>query len=261
VLDGAPSEHPDFAAGPSTEHCRALIVSAMPALELEVWSDIACPWCYVGKRRLEGALRQFSHAAELSVTWRSFELDTKAPKEQDRTVTHAERLARKYGMSVAQAQQATDNLSALAQKEGLAFDFVNLRWTNTFDAHRLVHLGHARSLQGAVKERLLKAYFEQGELLSDHETLVRLVAEVGLDAGEAADVLASDAYGAAVRADEAEARELGISGVPCFVFGRQFAVSGAQSTEVMLKALEQAWSERPSQGAPAEGAVCGPEGF
>jgi predicted DsbA family dithiol-disulfide isomerase len=232
----------------------------MASLELEVWSDIACPWCYVGKRRLETALRQFPHAAKVKVVWRAFELDPGAPKETDRSVSHAERIARKYGMSVAQAQKSTDNLVEVARQEGLAFDFVNIRSGNTFDAHRLVHLGHERGVQDAVKERMMKAYFEQGELMSDHGTLLRLAVEAGLDAAEATDVLASDTYAAAVRAEEAQARELGISGVPCFVLDRRFAVSGAQSPEVILSALQQAWSERGPAPEQAEGAVCGPEG-
>jgi len=236
---------------------------AMPSLELEVWSDIACPWCYVGKRRLEGALKRFPHAASVKLTWRSFELDPGAPQEQDRTVPHAARLARKYGMSVEQAQKATDNLVGVARAEGLVFDFVNIRSGNTFDAHRLLHLAHARGLQDAVKERFMKAYFEQGELMSDHGSLVRLASEAGLDAREVTDVLASDAYAAAVRADEAQARELGITGVPCFVWGRRFAVSGAQPVEVLLAALQQAWSEQSVGAEPpeaSEGAVCGPDG-
>jgi len=234
--------------------------SAMPSLELEVWSDIACPWCYVGKRRLETALRQFPHAAEVKLVWRAFELDPGAPKETDRSVSHAERIARKYGMSVAQAQQSTENLVRVARDEGLAFDFVNIRSGNTFDAHRLVHLGHERGVQDAVKERMMKAYFEQGELMSDHGTLLRLAVEAGLEASEATGVLASDAYAAAVRADEAQARELGISGVPCFVLNRRLAVSGAQSPEVMLSALQQAWSTRGASPELAEGAACGPDG-
>jgi predicted DsbA family dithiol-disulfide isomerase len=163
-------------------------------------------------------------------------------------------------MSVAQAQKSTDHLVELARAEGLAFDFANIRSGNTFDAHRLVHLGHERGVQDAVKERMLKAYFEQGELMSDHGTLVRLATEAGLDASEATDVLAGDTYAAAVRADEAQARELGISGVPCFVFDRRFAVSGAQSSDVLLNALQQAWSERATTSEFEEGAVCGPDG-
>ena len=232
----------------------------MPSLKLEVWSDIACPWCYVGKRRLEGALKKFPHANEVELIWRAFELDPGAPPERTRTVSHVEFIARKYGMPVAQAQKSTDHLVEVARAEGLSFDFVNIRSGNTFDAHRLVHLGYERGLQNAVQERMMKAYFEQAELMSDHGTLLRLATEAGLDASEVTDVLASDSYGAAVRADEAQARELGITGVPCFVLDRHFGVSGAQSTEVMLGALQQAWAERAVTPEFAEGAVCGPDG-
>src|SRR6188768_2131454 len=220
------------------------MLSAMPSLKLEVWSDIACPWCYVGKRRLESALKQFPHASEVELIWRAFELDPGAPAERKRDVSHVEYIARKYGMPVAQARKSTDHLLQLARAEGLAFDFVNIRSGNTFDAHRLIHLGLERGVQDAVKERMMKAYFEQAELMSDHGTLVRLATEAGLDAAEATDVLAGNTYAKAVRADEAAARELGITGVPCFVFDRHFAVSGAQSTQVMLNALSQAWAER-----------------
>jgi predicted DsbA family dithiol-disulfide isomerase len=229
-------------------------------LELEVWSDIACPWCYVGKRRLESALKRFPHAAEVQLVWRSFELDPSAPRERPRDVSHVEFIARKYGMPVAQAQKSTDHLVSLARAEGLSFDFARIRSGNTFDAHRLVHLGRERGVQDAVKERLLKAYFEQGELMSDHGTLVRLGTEAGLKAEEVTDLLAGDTFAAAVRADETQARELGISGVPCFVFDRQFGVSGAQSSDVVLSALERAWAERKVLPKFAEGAVCGPDG-
>jgi len=232
----------------------------MPSLKLEVWSDIACPWCYVGKRRLESALKQFPHASQVELIWRAFELDPGAPRERPRDVSHVEFIARKYGMSVAQAQKSTDHLVELARAEGLSFDFVNIRSGNTFDAHRLVHLGLERGKQDAVKERMLKAYFEQGELMSDHGTLLRLATESGLDEAEATDLLAGDTYKTEVRSDEAEARELGISGVPCFVFDRRFGVSGAQSSEVLLNALQKAWDERVTKLDFAEGAACGPEG-
>lgn len=233
---------------------------AMPKLVLEVWSDIACPWCYVGKRRLESALEKFQYHSEVKLIWRAFELDPGAPRERPRDVSHVEFIARKYGMSVAQAQKSTDHLVQLARAEGLSFDFTHIRSGNTFDAHRLVHLGLERGLQDAVKERMLKAYFEQGELMSDHGTLVRLATEAGLDATEATDVLAGDTYKTDVRTDEADARELGITGVPCFVFDRRFGVSGAQSSEVMLSALERAWTERAVTPEFAEGAACGPDG-
>lgn len=234
--------------------------SSMPSLKLEVWSDIACPWCYVGKRRLESALKRFSHASEVELVWRAFELDPGAPRERSRDVSHVEFIARKYGMSVAQAQKSTDHLVQLASAEGLSFDFASIRSGNTFDAHRLVHLGLERGKQDAVKERMLKAYFEQGELMSDHGTLLRLASEAGLEESEVSDVLATDTYRAEVRSDEAEARELGISGVPCFVFDRRFGVSGAQSAEVLLDALQKAWDEREPKPQFQEGAACGPEG-
>ena len=232
----------------------------MRSLSLEIWSDIACPWCYVGKRRLEGALKAFPHAADLELIWRAFELDPGAPKERDRAVPHAERIARKYGISVKQAEESTERLVQAARGEGLAFDFVNIRSGNTFDAHRLVHLGLDRGVQGAVKERFMKAYLEEGQLMSDPGTLVRLAVEAGLDEGEAADVLAGDTYAKDVRADESQAQELGITGVPCFVLDRRFAVTGAQSPEVILSALNQAWSQRKAVPEFVEGAVCGPDG-
>jgi predicted DsbA family dithiol-disulfide isomerase len=233
----------------------------MPLLCIDVWSDIACPWCYVGKRRLEHALREFPHAAHVRVVWRAFELDPAAPKERDPSMSHAERIARKYGMTVAQAEKASARLVDIARGEGLTFDFDRIRSGNTFDAHRLVHLGLERGVQDAVKERFLRAYFSEGASMSDHGTLVRLAVEAGLDERESADVLASDTYAREVRADEAEARALGIGGVPCFVLGGRYGVTGAQSTRVMLGALHQAFSELATDAPDLdEGAVCGPDG-
>lgn len=233
----------------------------MAELRVDVWSDIACPWCYVGKRRLERALREFPHAADVKVVWHSFELDPSAPPERDPKVSHVERIAKKYGISAQQAQQNSDRLRDTARGEGLSFDFERIRSGNMFDAHRLVHLGKDRGRQDAVKERFLKAYLEEAALMSDHGTLLRLAVEAGLDEGEAADVLASDGFGEQVRADEAQAHDLGISGVPCFVLDGRYAVSGAQSPQVLLSALHQAWSEREqSAPEPEEGAFCGPDG-
>lgn len=230
-------------------------------MRIDVWSDIACPWCFVGKRRLERALAEFPHAEDVKVVWHAFELDPAAPKERDPAVSHVERIAKKYGLSVEQARKNSDRLRETARGEGLAFDFEQIRSGNMFDAHRLVHLGHERGLQNAVKERFLSAYLEQGALMSDHGTLLRLAVEAGLDEREVTDVLSSDQYADAVRADEEQARELGISGVPCFVLDEKFAVSGAQSPEVLLSALNQAWSERePAPAELSEGAVCGPDG-
>jgi predicted DsbA family dithiol-disulfide isomerase len=232
----------------------------MAELRIDVWSDIACPWCFVGKRRLERALEQFPHADEVKVVWHAFELDPAAPLERDPAVSHAARIAKKYGISLEQARANSDRLTQVARGEGITFDFEHIRSGNTFDAHRLVHLGHERGRQDAVKERFLKAYLEEGALMSDPATLVRLAGEAGLDEGEAADVLASDLFGDAVREDENQARELGIGGVPCFVLDGRFAVSGAQSPEILLSALHQAWTERDPAPSFAEGAACGPDG-
>lgn len=232
----------------------------MAQLRIDVWSDIACPWCYVGKRRLESALRSFPHAQDVEVVWHAFELDPGAPKERDPRVSHVERLAKKYGMSVEQASKNSARLVDTAREEGLAFDFQHIRSGNTFDAHRLVHLGHRHGRQDAIKERFLRAYLEQGQLMSDHGTLLRLAVEVGLPEGEVADVLASDQFTEEVRADEQQARELGITGVPCFVLDGRYAVSGAQPPQTLLDALNQAWSEREPKQEFAEGALCGPDG-
>jgi predicted DsbA family dithiol-disulfide isomerase len=233
----------------------------MSKLRVDVWSDIACPWCFVGKRRLEAALERFPQADQVEVVWYAFELDPSAPRERDRTQSHAERLAKKYGMSVAQAASRTAQLVETGRGDGIAFDFEGIRSGNTFDAHRLVHLGAERGLQDAVKERFLLAYLSEGEAIGDPAVLQRLAVEAGLPAAEVEQVLGSDTYAADVRADELQARELGINGVPFFVFDERLAVSGAQPAEVLLGALNRAWQERPpAPVAFAEGAVCGPDG-
>jgi predicted DsbA family dithiol-disulfide isomerase len=233
----------------------------MAELRIDVWSDIACPWCYVGKRRLERALSDFPHASEVEVVWHSFELDPSAPPERDPQVSHVERIAKKYGISVAQAQQSSDRLTEAARGEGLAFDFEHIRSGNMFDAHRVVHLGKRRGRQDAVKERFFKAYLEEGTLMSDRARLLSLAVDAGLEEREVADVLAEGQFGEEVRADEGRAHELGISGVPCFVLDGRYAVSGAQSPQVLLSALNEAWSERRTlEAPPEEGAFCGPDG-
>jgi predicted DsbA family dithiol-disulfide isomerase len=227
-------------------------------LRIDVWSDVACPWCYVGKRRLEAALAAFEHADAVRVVWRAFELDPSAPTEADPSVSLAERLARKYGTSVAQAEAMMRQMTETAARDGLEMRFDRARPGNTFDAHRLIHLAAERGLQGAMKERLLRAYFTEGALVSDPETLVRLAADAGLEPDEAKGALASDAHAEAVRRDEAEAAALGIHGVPCFVLAGRFAVTGAQPVETLLHVLRRAWDE--AADAPLEAAVCGPDG-
>jgi len=218
-------------------------------VDLEIWSDVACPWCYIGKRRFEAALEQFEHRDEVNVNWRSFELDPGAPHE--RTGDRAERLAEKYGMSVEQAREAGERLTAEAAGEGLPFRFDIARSGNTFDGHRLVHLAATHDLQDAMKQRLLRAYFTEGELISDHDTLVRLAVEVGLDGPEVGELLAGERYADEVRDDERTAGELGISAVPTFVVDRRLGVSGAQPPEALLDLLRQGWAKRSPVSALA----------
>jgi predicted DsbA family dithiol-disulfide isomerase len=163
-------------------------------MRVEIWSDVVCPWCYIGKRRFEQALAAFAHRDEVEVHWRSFELDPSAPAE--RTGGYAENLAAKYGRTVPEAQQMLDGMTATAAVDGLTFDFGISRPGSTFDAHRLLHLAQDRGVQDAVKERLLRATFTEGEPIGDHATLVRLVADAGVEADEARAVLASDRYAA-----------------------------------------------------------------
>jgi predicted DsbA family dithiol-disulfide isomerase len=233
----------------------------MQKLTVEVWSDIACPWCYVGKRRLQAALRDFPSRDQVEVVWRSFELDPSAPREALPPSAHAERLARKYGRTLAQAQQLLEQMTRLAASEGLAFDYGRIRTASSFDAHRMLHLAKELGRQDALKERLLAAYFCEGQVISDADTLVRLASEVGLDVDRAQALVSTDLYAAEVRAEEREAQQLGIQGVPFFLLGRRYGVSGAQSREVMREALERAHRELPAiTELGADGGVCGPDG-
>jgi predicted DsbA family dithiol-disulfide isomerase len=207
-------------------------------MNVEIWSDVVCPWCYIGKRRFERAVASFGHPDEVEVTYRSFELDPSAPGQ--RTGTHAEHLAHKYGMTVAQAEQANEQMTERAAADGLDFRLDLIRGGNTFDAHRLLHLASERGLQPEMKERLMRATFTEGLPIADKPTLVRLATEVGLPAAEAQAVVDGDDYADAVRADEQQAARYGITGVPFFVADGKYAVSGAQSPEVLLQLLQRA---------------------
>jgi len=210
-------------------------------LTVEIWSDVVCPWCYIGKRRFEAALETFEHADEVTIMWRSFELDQEAPKESEGTA--AERLAAKYGMSIERAETLHGEMTERAAAEGLEFRFDLARGGNTFDAHRLIHLAATYGHQAAAQERLMRAYFTEGERIADKDTLIRLLVEVGVDAEEARDVLETERFASDVREDELLAAQLGIQGVPFFVLDRRLGVSGAQPPEVLVQALQQGWDE------------------
>jgi predicted DsbA family dithiol-disulfide isomerase len=228
-------------------------------VHVEIWSDIACPWCYVGKRRFEAALAAFEHRDDVTVTWRSFELDPSAPA--DRGVDAATHLADKYGTSREQAVAMNEKMTSTAAGEGLDFHFERVRGGNMFDAHRVVHLAKAHGLQDAMKERLMRAYLTEGELMSDHAVLQRLAAEVGLPEDEVRDLLATDRFADAVRDDERTASALGIHAVPFFVVDRRIGASGAQPPEVLGELLRRAWADsQPAIPVVAAGDTCGVDG-
>ncbi|MCW2721738.1 DsbA family oxidoreductase [Pseudonocardia sp.] len=210
-------------------------------MKVEIWSDVVCPWCAIGKRRFEKALEGFAHRDDVEVRWRSFELDPASPREREGTLTA--HLAEKYGVSVEQAEGMHAQMTETAAQDGLDFHFERARGGNTLDAHRLIHLGAEHGIQDAVKERFFQAYLTEGERIGDPETLVRLGAEAGLDEDEARAVLASDRFTADVRADERQAQAYGITGVPFYVIDEKYGVSGAQPADALRQVLDQAWAE------------------
>jgi predicted DsbA family dithiol-disulfide isomerase len=232
----------------------------MTPLRVDIWSDIACPWCYVGKRRFEQALAQFAGRDAVQLRWHSFQLDPSAPARVPEA-RQPERLAKKYGMSLQAAEQRMAHLSQLAQAEGIRFDFDQLKPGNTFDAHRVLHLAEAHGKQDAVKERFLQGYLCEGEAIGEREVVARLAREAGLHADEVEATLASNAYADEVRADQAQAAALGIHGVPFFVLGERYGISGAQPTELLAQALKKAGEELAAATPELlEGASCGPDG-
>jgi predicted DsbA family dithiol-disulfide isomerase len=212
----------------------------MNAIRIEIWSDVVCPWCYIGKRRFETALGRFAHRDQVVVVWRSFELDPHAPRRTPSSLNDL--LVQKIGVSYAQAAAMNQQVTELAAAEGLDYQLDRAKPGNTFDAHRLIYLAAAHNLQAQAKERLLRAYFTEGLPISDHDTLATLGVELGLAGDEVRAMLASDAYADDVRADEQRAATFGIRGVPFYVIDERYGVSGAQTPAVFLDALEQAWA-------------------
>jgi predicted DsbA family dithiol-disulfide isomerase len=213
----------------------------------------------MAKRHLEQALDKFEHKADTEIVWHAFELDPSAPKTRT-DMSYPELVAQKMGARKEQVLQQMAQFTATAAGVGLDFQFERIRLSNTFDAHRLIHLGHERGLQGAIKERLLRAYMTEGLAIGDHDVLVKLAGEVGFDQQEVRDMLASDRYTAEVRKDQAKSRQLGINSVPFFMIDGRISVSGAQPPKVLLGALTKAWSEHKPLEKYAEGASCGPDG-
>jgi predicted DsbA family dithiol-disulfide isomerase len=223
-------------------------------VQVEIWSDVVCPWCYIGKRRFEEALRRFDAADAVEVVWRSFELDPSAPPVREGD--YVTRIPTKYGMSREQAEAAIDRMVGAGDGDGLDLRFDLARPGNTFGAHRILHLAAQHGCQDALKERLLRATFSEGEPIGDRDTLERLAVDAGLDADEVREVLDGDAFAAEVRSEERRAGELGISAVPFFVIDGRYGVAGAQHPDVLLAALEQAWSERGPLSVVTAGDAC-----
>jgi predicted DsbA family dithiol-disulfide isomerase len=210
-------------------------------MQVEIWADVVCPWCYLGKRRFEQALDRFPHRDEVEVIYRSFELDPAAPPGVTRPTVEV--LASKYGMGPEQARDAQRQMEQRAALDGLTFRMEGLRSGNTRDAHRLLQLARARGRQAELAERLHRAYFTDQASIFDHPSLAGFAADAGLDRDEALAVLASGEYGEAVEADEEVARSFGVSGVPFFVIDRRYGISGAQPAETIAAVLERVWAE------------------
>jgi predicted DsbA family dithiol-disulfide isomerase len=219
-------------------------------VDVEIWSDIACPWCYVGKRRFEAALAAFEHRDDVAVTWRSFELDPQAPVA--RAVDSATHLAQKYGMSRDEAVASQRKLAEVAAGDGLDMRFDLTRGGNTFDAHRLVQLAKVEGVQDTMKERLMRAYFTEGEPIGDPEALARLAIEVGLPEDRVRDVLDGDRYATDVREDERTAMALGINAVPFFVVDRRVGAAGAHPPEALGELLRRGWEARTPTDVAAD---------
>ena len=224
-------------------------------MQIEIFSDVVCPWCYIGKRRFEEALSAFAHQDQVTVTYRSFQLDPSSPTTSELTLEQM--LAAKYGRSIQQARAMNDRVSDLAATVGLDFRLQDAHPANTFRAHRLLHFAASQGLGNELTERLMRGYFSEGVRIGDRDELLRLAVEIGLDRSAAADVLDSDAFETEVRADIELARAFGATGVPFFVFDRKYAVSGAQETALFTEVLDQAWADaQPIAVVGGSGVVC-----
>jgi predicted DsbA family dithiol-disulfide isomerase len=236
-------------------------------MRIEIWSDVVCPWCYIGKRRLEKALEDFEHRDEVEVVWRSFQLDPSAPREATESV--AEHLGAKYGGGADAGRQMIDRVEAVAAEDGLLFRYAGARRANTLDAHRLLHLAleEGSGTQARLKEALLAAYFTRGENVADHDVLRSAAHEVGLAPERVEALLASTEHADDVERDVREAASLGATGVPFYVVDRRYGISGAQPAEVFAQVLDQAWRESHpvlqkvgTSDAADEAQACGPDG-
>ncbi|QNF93992.1 DsbA family oxidoreductase [Janibacter sp. YB324] len=229
------------------------------SMQIDIWSDIACPWCYIGKRRLETALADHPHRDEITVAWHSYQLDPSLPEHYEGT--EADYLASRKGMPVEQVREMFGHVAEQAAGEGLAYDFDRLVVANSARAHELLHLAKERGLGDEVKEALLSGHFEHGLDIGDVDALARVGADAGLDEGEVRAALADGRYKAAVASDIDMARQIGVTGVPFVVVDMKYAVSGAQPPELFREVVDKALAERtPAVQVVQSGDVCGPDG-
>ena len=231
-------------------------------MHIDIWSDIACPWCAIGREHISQAARQFTSQQgtpdELTIRWRSFQLDSRAPAKVEGD--YVQLLANKYGMSRERSQGMMDAMVTRGAGLGVEFDFGKLQAGNTFDAHRLLHLAHHSGLQDELKARLFQGYFAEGQLMADHDSLVALAVDVGLEEERVRAVLGSDEFADEVRQDQLIARQIGVTGVPFFVIDERIGLSGAQPPEVLVRALDKAWSMSSAEAlTEANAPGCGPD--
>ena len=230
-------------------------------MRIDVWSDLVCPFCHLGRRHLELALEEFEHADKIGVVWHSFELDRGALPVDD--TPHLERIAGKYGTTPEQARAQHELMAQDAAAVGLDFQWERLVGGSSYDAHRLIHLARSLGREDEVTARVMRAWYSEGETLGDHDTLVRLATEAGLEEAAVRDLLGSDDFGIDVRTDEALAAQIGITSVPTFVLDQKYGVTGAQPVDVMLRAIRQVWDlqgtepEAVPAGGGCGGGCCG----
>ena len=230
-------------------------------MKVEIWSDVVCPFCYVGKRKFEKALGEFAHRDDVQIEWKSFQLTPDFVPTPGESM-HA-MLAKKKGVSEAEGRRMNDQMTMIAKEVGLNYNFDNTIPANTFLAHQLIHFAAHQGQQATMKERLFAAYYLEGRDLNELDTLLNLTAELGLDTDAARQALEAGTYANEVRRDEYEAQQIGVRGVPFFVFEDKYAVSGAQPSEVFAEVLDKVWDENHPKTQPtmlADGPACGPDG-
>jgi predicted DsbA family dithiol-disulfide isomerase len=224
------------------ENDSATAIKPNTKMKVEIWSDVMCPFCYIGKKRLEAALEQFPHRDQVEVIWKSFQLDPDLKTDPAKSVKQS--LAEKKGWSPEQTDQSMAYVVNMAKEVGLTYHFDKAVVANSFDAHRFSHLAKKYGKQDEAEERLFAAYFIEGKNTADHETLIQLGTEIGLDGAEVAQALSGNDYADDVQTDIYESRQVGVTGVPFFVFADKYTVSGAQGSALFLQVLEKVWEEQ-----------------